>query len=215
MNYGTQINDIAQAAFSEYQTAEAGLSAAIKQREKYPDVLHKRSDHEYYANVTRAEADYQTAKEAVKSAKKAFESRCNEVGQMRDNLKKDIDKLYGMTASELDANEMELLKSGAMSPADFERMLEVDIGIKNYTMVRMIGKHARDAANARFNKYGDRDDVGMKYWQVAMKCDRIDGSDLLKAFDMLSDLLRRCADNPAMIGYWEQLGGDAIKLLNR
>ena len=130
---------------------------------------------------------------------------------MRGELAAEIESAYSVDPAQLDNNTLELLKSGILSGSEYAKLLNAAQAAGNPTMVRLIGKYAQDAADAAATKYGQSDRAAAELRAVAYQSKANTGSAHLEAFDYLADVYRRCTNNPAMIGHWDELTAEAVQ----
>ena len=94
---------------------------------------------------------------------------------------------YTANPAALDMATLELLKSGILTAAEYSRIMDKAIQDDNHTMARMIGQHAKAAAeNATSN------DDAMALRAVAYKSNGMNGGNLVEAFDFVTSLYDRC-----------------------
>lgn len=203
------LDEMAHRNFTAYLKAKETFEKAEKiyQENRRPNVNVWMADSSMIARANRAEADYVEAKEAFANAKRAYASSINEVENIRRELEKDIQENTRARADDMDVNAMELLKSGILSPSEYKALLN-DFQ-NNPTMVRMIGNYAKQRADEA-EKHKDTD-MRSALFAVYAESRSMDGSEHLQAFGYLEDVYRRCVNNTAMIGYWDQLTAETVE----
>lgn len=205
-SYAARMNDLAKENFSAFLKAKAELEAAERH---YKDNQRPRgiwnADAEKIARVARAEADYAEKKAAYEAARRKFEGSADGLRGIRSELAKAIDADNMANPDDLDGNTLELLKSGILKPSEYGSLLDKFSG--NATMSRMIGSYAE--ARAKEDGRSAEDRAALSY--VAHNAQQATGGDRLEAFDVLSDVYRRCTRNPALIGHWDELTADVIE----
>jgi len=203
------LDEMARRNFAAYLKAKETFEKAEKiyQENKRQNVNVWVADASMIARANRAEADYVEAKEAFKNAKKAYASSLDEVKNIRRELEKDIQENTRARADDMDTNAMELLKSGVLRPSEYKALLS-DFR-NNPTMIRMIGSYAKQRADEA-EKHGDPD-MRSALFAVYEESRGVDGSEHLRAFGYLEDVYRRCVNNTAMIGYWDQLTANTVE----
>ena len=206
-SYAKDVDRIAKAAFKEYQDAESALKKAEERAKEYP-IKNGMVTAEYEAKATRAKADLLDAKEKYRIAKQHMSDHISELKAMKKKLADDVEKYYYADPAYLDRDTMELLKSGILSAAEYNNLLEQNAG--NHTMQRVIAKYADEAAEKIAKEYGEGSSQAAEIRVVAHRGRENSGGDTMAAFNTLLDAYSRTANNPAMIGYWGELTSDLI-----
>lgn len=197
--YVQQVNDIAQASFEQIQDAEKAYKAAESRRNATP--LKKGLGYEYEAKAARAEADYREAKAAYDKIARALPDQTRaEVAKVRAKLEKAVNDFYAADPKALDANTMELLRSGILRPAEYARLFDAADQGNNATMVRIIAQYAGNAAE---NAKSDEDARQLRY--IASRGRNVDGRHYIEGFDSLADTLDRSLRRPYLIPKWDEL----------
>ena len=209
-SYARKVNDIATAAFEEYRKAEQAYKKAEEQARQYPP-RHGMVDAQYAAKSARAQADFFEAKHAYESARRAFRESDTQFTAMRKELAAAIDDAYSADPAKLDSATLELLKSGILKGSEYTKLLEQAKAADNPTMVRMIGKYAGEAAQARGEKYGQNDPDARTLRLAEYDSRSFTGGDRLEAFDNMVSLYHRCTVNPAMIDHWAEFTADTVE----
>lgn len=207
--FAKDLNDIAKAAFAEYAAATAQLEKAQRLAKEYP--LRNGMDAHYAAKRARAQADLMDAKNAVRAAQTNYERRAAEIKTLRKELEAAIEDAYSADPKKLDTATLELLKSGILNPTEYGRLMNEAQAADNPTMVRLIGKYADDASNARGEQYGQNDEGARALRAVAYASKRSNGEDYLKTFDAITYTYDRCTKNPALINSWDSLTAEAVE----
>ena len=209
-SYARKVNDIATAAFEEYRKTEQAYKKAEEQARQYPQ-RQGMVNAEYAAKSARAQADFLEARQAFETARRKFRDSDTQFKGMRKELEAAINDAYSADPAHLDANTMELLKSGIMTSHDYNKLLEQARADNNPTMVRIIGKYADNAAKARGEKYGQNDHEAQALRATVYNSKTYTGDDRLEAFDTMVNVYHRCTKNPAMIDKWDGLLGETIE----
>ena len=209
-SYARKLDEQAKAAFKEYREAEAAYKKADKERSRYPQKAGYVTP-EYAAKSARAQADFLEARQAFETARRKFRDSDTQFKGMRKELEAAINDAYSADPAHLDANTMELLKSGIMTSHDYNKLLEQARADNNPTMVRIIGKYADNAAKARGEKYGQNDHEAQALRATVYNSKTYTGDDRLEAFDTMVNVYHRCTKNPAMIDKWDGLLGETIE----
>ena len=200
-----QINDIAAEAFKEYTAAETAYKNAESKKNAFPRRNGLGAD--YAAKSARAEADYAEALAAFdKFRKNGFYSYRQRMNEVRKEFVAAVESHFTADPAALDMATLELLKSGILKPAEYNRLMDKAINDSNHTMARMIGQYAKAAAE----NAGDRD-TATALRSVSYKSNGMNGSNYVEAFDFVTGLYDRCSRNPALYSKWDELAGEVIE----
>lgn len=208
-SYVKKANQIARNTFTNYRQAEDKYKKAKEQAGKYPQRTGL-VDGEYAAKSARALAELREAELEMKKAKDAFKDGRNQFKQIRAELADVLEDDHAATPDKLDLSTLELLKSGIMKASDYTRLFDKAKADNNYTMCKVIGKYAGDAAADKAKRSGESKEVSaLRY--VGWRSENETGDDRLKAFDNMTDLYNRCEANPRMIDYWDEFTSDTVE----
>ena len=200
-----QINDIAAEAFKEYTALETAYKNAENKKNAFPRRNGLGAD--YTAKSARAEADYAEALAAFdKFRKNGFYSYRQRMNEVRKEFVAAVESHFTADPAALDMATLELLKSGILKPAEYNRLMDKAINDSNHTMARMIGQYAKAAAE----NAGDRD-TATALRSVSYKSNGMNGSNYVEAFDFVTSLYDRCSRNPALYSKWDELAGEVIE----
>ena len=200
-----QINDIAAEAFKEYTALETAYKNAESKKNAFPRRNGLGAD--YTAKSARAEADYAEALAAYdKFRKNGFYSYRQRMNEVRKEFVAAVESHFTADPAALDMATLELLKSGILKPAEYNRLMDKAINDSNHTMARMIGQYAKAAAE----NAGDRD-TATALRSVSYKSNGMNGSNYVEAFDFVTGLYDRCSRNPALYSKWDELAGEVIE----
>lgn len=210
--YATAVDNAAKQAFKKYHDAATALSWAERTKNATPrksgaGVI---TSAEYDAKAAKAEAVYLEAVQDVKKAQSAILSDAERLSQLRKQLASDIEESYCVDPAQIDANTVELLKSGIMRPSEYERLMSSAINGGNLTMARLIGRYADDAATAATSKGELGKPEAVQLRTIAEQARNLNGNKYLEAFDFLVDTMQRCGNTPGMIDHWEELTENTI-----
>ena len=208
--YAQQAHDIAKEIFAEYQKADAALKSAEQARRTYP-VPRGMATAEAAAKAARAQADYLEAEAAMKAARERFSGGRSNLMGIRNQLVNALDARYSANPDAMDANTIELLKSGIMKPAEYARLMQKAQDEGNTTMMRIIGKYAADAAEAEESQHGYNSQTAQALRAVSYNALDNPQDATLGKFDLFVEVFDRCADNPFMIDAWDELTGNALE----
>ena len=161
-------------------------------------------------DLNKAEAEFKIADGRIWPE---FDTRCKE---LRRELEKDVQKSSLATPDAIDANALELLKSGALTVEDYYSFAERYES--NATMLRVISKYALDASE---DADDTKDAVALRI--LSDNCKNGAGA-VLRAWNELEGLASYCsgrggnrnaATSPDMVvsmgKWWEELAGQAIE----
>ena len=200
-----QINDIAAEEFKEYTALETAYKNAESKKNAFPRRNGLGAD--YAAKSARAEADYAEALAAFdKFRKNGFYSYRQRMNEVRKEFVAAVESHFTADPAALDMATLELLKSGILKPAEYNRLMDKAINDSNHTMARMIGQYAKAAAE----NAGDRD-TATALRSVSYKSNGMNGSNYVEAFDFVTGLYDRCSRNPALYSKWDELAGEVIE----
>lgn len=201
--YVQQVNDIAQASFEQIQKAEAAYKDAESKynANKRPARGVWNADTATIAKAARAEANYHEAKEAYDKLSRSLPDQTRaEVAKIRSALEKAVTDFYAADPKAIDANTMELLRSGILKPAEYARLFDAADNGDNATMCRLI---AQAAENAVANAKDDNDARQLRY--IANRGRNVSGKPYMDAFDSLADTLDRSLRRTYLIPKWDEL----------
>lgn len=205
-SYARQLNEIANEAFNTFKKADMRLNEATNAMNKY-NRFGGNIPQRLAAEHARAKANYLEAKDAYAAAKKGLSAAENEkIKSLRNNLVSAIEAENMANPAQLDTATLELLKSGILNANEYAHMLEQAKNSGNYTMVRLIGKYAADAAENTTDHMQAANLRGISYDSKSMCC-----ADRVQAFDNMLDIMNRAANNPAMVNCWDELTADIVE----
>lgn len=214
-DYARRLDTLARENFQKYTNAKEAYEDACDKLDQYPQRFGYVSE-EYERKRLRAIADHADAKAAFDVVKNEYADTVREVEKIRAELVNAIEADYIVDPAQLDNNTLELMKSGVLKPADYERFMNDAIENENHAMVRMIAKYAEEASKALETSGVDQ----KTYYEgrerlnnVVNACKTDDGREYLEAFDFLADVYKRSVNNPAMIPFWDQLTTHAVENL--
>ena len=210
--YARKLDEIAQQAFKEYTEAAARLRTAENDRRAYPARGALSADHA--ARAARAEADFAEATAELDRVRRSMaegEYR-QKIKELRTALAAELTDAYSADPAQIDTKALELLKSGIMDATDYNKMLRTALAAENYTMARLVGKYADNAAAARESDVMHGNDrTAQELRAIAIESRKHTGSNYLEAFDFMADTFNRCTDNPPMIESWGELTAQTVE----
>lgn len=200
-----QINDIAAEAFKAYSAAETAYKNAESKKNAYP--RRNGLGYEYDAKVARYAAEYAEAMAAYdKFRRDGFYGYRKRMDEVRKEFVAAVESHFTADPAALDMATLELLKSGILSAAEYNRLMDKAINDNNHTMARMIGQHAKAAAENAIDR-----DTATALRSVSYKSNGMNGSNYVEAFDFVTGLYDRCSRNPALYSKWDELAGEVIE----
>lgn len=207
--YAKQADEIAKESFKAYKEAAEALKKAEDQQRTYPERAGIVTA-EYAAKSARAKADYLTAKENMKAAQRNMESVYRQIQQIKRDLAADLDSSFAADPAQIDPAVMDLLKSGILKPAEYERLYNSAASADNHTMMRIIGKYAKDVADAENAKHVLSAQDAATLRVLAANSRNITGSEYLDSYHAIEDVYDRCTRNPGMIDHWDELLSEIV-----
>lgn len=215
--YARQLDTAFRSARDEYAKSYAELQAAQQANEDAgawrpdDDAANKQLRVATTAlELNKAEAAFKITETKVWPE---FDAKCKE---LRRELEKDVQKSSLANPDAIDANALELLKSGALTVEDYYSFAERYES--NATMLRVISKYALDASE---NADDTKDAVALRI--LSDNCKNGAGA-VLRAWNELEGLASYCsgrggnrnaATSPDMVvsmgKWWEELAGQAIE----
>lgn len=203
-SYARKFNDLAVAAFAEYQKAEKAYQTAEQTARQYPQRMGV-VDAEYAAKSARAQADFLEAKNALRTAREKLAGKQDEIRKLRSELAADIETSFMADPAALDSNTLELVKSGMLKPNEYLYLMRKAAENNNPTMARVIGHYAGEASKGA-------DGEASRVLRIAEYESRAyTGADRLEAFDSMTEVYNRCANNPAIIGHWGEFTAQTVE----
>ena len=163
--------------------------------------------YEYEAKAARAEANYREAKAAYDKLTRSLPDQTRaEVAKVRIELEKAVNDFYAADPKAIDANTMELLRSGILKPAEYARLFDAADNGDNATMCRLI---AQAAENGVANAKDENDARQLRY--IANRGRNVSGKPYMDAFDSLADTLDRSLRRPYLIKSRDELTANILE----
>lgn len=138
--YAKRLDRAFQDVVQEYNDLILSVETAKRTVSSYADARSGIELAKKEAAITMLNA---TKEEASRNSRKLFEQFYRDVDGLTKELKAAAAKEYAVNPANVDANAMELLKSGIMTSSDYVAMVERFSN--NTTMLRLIGKYAEEA----------------------------------------------------------------------
>lgn len=214
--YARQLDAAFKTARDEYAEAYSSLEQARQAGTDAKAWRPNDNEEDKRLRIATAGLELNKADAAFKLAEARiwpeFDAKCKE---LRRELEKDVQKNSLANPDAIDANALELLKSGALTVEDYYSLAERYDG--NSTMLRVISKYALDASE----NAADTDAVALRI--LSDNCKAGMGT-VLRAWNELEGVASYCsgrggssrtAIDPTHIismgKWWEELAGQAIE----
>ena len=215
--YARQLDTAFKTARDEYAEAYSSLEQARQADTDAKAWRPNDNEEDKRLRIATAALELNKANAAFKIAEAGiwpeFDMKCKE---LRKELEKDVQKNSLANPDAIDANALELLKSGALTVEDYYSFAERYES--NATMLRVISKYALDASE---NADDTKDAVALRI--LSDNCKNGAGA-VLRAWNELEGLASYCsgrggnrnaATSPDMVvsmgKWWEELAGQAIE----
>lgn len=213
-NIAEKFNEIVTEALSEIDTIDQFLSHAEAESAKYPkSTAGLVVDAQFLANRAQAEATLAQARAVRAKSDVALSGYDERLASLRGQYCEQLHEKYDSRSKDIDSNLMTLLQSGTMSTADYVRAADDMLARDNFTMLRIVGKSAKDAAEAIDGSTPQGQNKRMELMAVAAKCNTDYIGSQLEIFDGLCEIYRTCKRNRHMSGSWNELSGRMLNLL--
>ena len=204
-NYARKLNEIANATFEEYRSAEAAVKSAESRYNAYP--RRNGADPAYMAKSARAEADLCEARNAFDQMRRhLFDDKRREIAAVRAELEKAVFDAFAADPKSVDMNTLALMNSGILTAAEYNRLIDSANAAGNHTMVRLLAQSAKDRAD----KVNDSN-TAREYRLVAQRGKGANGQQYLEAFDYMTDTFNRCERNFSLTKKWDELTAPVVE----
>ena len=218
----TKYNQYAKRLDAAFKEAREKFTKAYNQyndaQERYAEAQRWHSGEnpvEKEAKVFRAKADMMEAEKGLREIRNSvWAAYDTQVQAIRRDLEKAVRANSAANPDVVDANALELLKSGILTADDYFTL--VDKYDNNPTMLRLIAKYAQEAAS---NKDTDAKTRGALY-MLADQC-RNGKNRIMRSFDDLCGISDYCSGRAggryssghaaSMAAKWEQLSAAAVE----
>ena len=209
-HFAIELDDLANLAFADCDTAAARLRKAEDEKRKHPRPEGSLAAPEYVAAAARSEAEFAEASKAMLDATDRLKgAHRREIGAIRQRLEAEVTKTHMIDPARIDANTLELLKSGVCTPAEYVHLFNKAVEADNPTMARLIGKYAGDAAARAVEAAGGHlnDPTALELRRVENAGKQYDGRQYMEAFDQMAQIYNRACDDPRLATRerWERL----------
>lgn len=204
--YARRLDTMAREQFETIKKAQAVLDDAERAARLYPE-RQGMVDADYAAKSARAAADLAEARANMNGVQRHSAESMDALKKLRGELAAAVDADYGANPDDVNANTLELLKSGILNGADYVRLMDSAMGDRNFTMARLIAKYAGEADSDKSLDYEAR----APFVSVVQRGKAATGSQYVDAFDDLTAIYRRCLDNPMLIERWGEFTSEAVE----
>lgn len=215
-SFAVEVDTAIKAYFERYRGAKAKVIDLEGKVEKAA------MDHslEGQYRLAKLKVDLSAAQDAFSAVKRENKEILREINKTRANLEIEADKVFCVDPSKIDDKTMKLLEIGIMTVADFEALAVNAAAVENYTMLRILG-HAADEAAEGYYK-GNRTAV-QRLSVVSDLADRYTTGAVLHSFDEIVSVAKiavgdpdayskeRSEPNEYFFDHWDEVAGAAIE----
>ena len=205
-SYAKRVNDIARGAFAEYNTALEAFNTAKKAYTSHPYVGMTTGaiSAENAASLARAKADYLMAQTVLDAAKNKLQSGKESIRGIQREFVDALEKDVRIDPSKLDMGTLEILKSGIVRPEEYSKLIADNAN--NPTMIRMIASYAKKDSENVIEK-----SAKFTLLRAIEESKNASGDAYRESFDNLCGTYDHCANNPLMIGHWEEFTAETVE----
>ena len=206
--YGKRLNETALAAISKYIDAREQETIAEKlyKKESDPYLDPNHNNYEQQAYAADAKAAYLRSQQKTRDAQKAMLKETDSLMAIRKELQAAISDKLCANGGQVDIGTLELLRSEILRPSEYFTLFSRAKESSNFTMMRLIGRYAGDAAPKAPTKDDEAQlrSLASEARQISM------GTEYLQRCDAFIDTYRRTANNPRIAGRWEEMTGEIL-----
>lgn len=164
--------------------------------------------------------DLNAAQDAFTAIKRENADVLRDISKTRENLKSEADLVFLADPSKIDPNVMKLFEYGILSVAEFELLADKVEREGNYTMLRIIGAAANEAAEGHYKN--DRDAI-QRLSMVSHRATEHTTGAVLRSFDQIVNAAKyavgdpnayssdRAEPNEYFFDHWDEVAGAAIE----
>lgn len=214
--YAREVDSALKAYFERFESAKAKVVDLEGKVEKAA------MDHslEGQYRLAKLRVDLDAAQDAFSAVKRENKEILREINKTRANLEIEAEKAFCVNPSMIDDKTMKLLEIGIMTVADFETLAADAEAAENFTMLRILG-HAADEAAEGYYK-GNRTAV-QRLSVVSDLADRYTTGAVLHSFDEIVSVAKlavgdpdayskeRSEPNEYFFDHWDEVAGAAIE----
>jgi hypothetical protein len=205
-NYSRYYNDAKrriEALAARRAAAEEALADAQRNAEKHPAKRDGYRDAAAAAAAARAAA-------ALAEARAELEATVSEIKEIRqandDNTRKlaaELEVEYSATDTSPETGRvLALLNTGALTSRDYRELYNQAKAAGNHTVIRVLGKCATDAAEARSRSHPADDAEAIALRAVAFQCGELhrrEETAFIESLGYISEFLSRAERNPDLL----------------
>ena len=198
--YGKALDELMKQRFSDFGKAEEAYKKARKDHEEHPVRTGIGVTPDDYIQAMKYQVAFEESKKKYDEARKVFGGISDEARAIRSALYNDLQNDLAVKPEDLDRNVVDLLSSGICTPKEVKDLFEK---AGNATTKRYIAQFAKNTDTSSMSP----EDASV-FRNVAHSGQRLydpDSHDAIRRFDVALDVVDRCKNNTAMIGYWDQL----------
>ena len=164
--------------------------------------------------------DLNAAQDAFTAIKRENADVLRDISKTRENLKSEADLVFLADPSKIDPNVMKLFEYGILSVAEFELLADKLESERNFTMLRILGAAANEAAEGHYKN--DRDAI-QRLSMVSHRATEHTTGAVLRSFDQIVSAAKyavgdpnayssdRAEPNEYFFDHWNEVVGPAIE----
>lgn len=215
-SFAVEVDTAIKKYFEKYRAAQknvADIEAKIKEAAKdtTPAGQYK---------LQKLLIDLNAAQDAFTATKRANVDVLRDISKTRENLKSEADLVFLADPSKIDPNVMKLFEYGILSVAEFELLADKAEREKNYTMLRILGAAANEAAEGHYKN--DRDAI-QRLLMVSHRATEHTTGAVLRSFDQIVSAAKYAVGDPNayssdhaepneyFFDHWDEVAGAAIE----
>lgn len=215
-SFAVEVDTAIKKYFERYRTAQkkvADLETSVKEAAKDTTPAGQ-------YRLAKLRVDLDAAQDTFSAVKRENKEILREINKTRANLEIEAEKAFCVNPSMIDDKTMKLLEIGIMTVADFESLAANAEAEENFTMLRILG-HAADEAAEGYYK-GNRTAV-QRLSVVSDLADRYTTGAVLHSFDEIVSVAKlavgdpdayskeRSEPNEYFFDHWDEVAGAAIE----
>lgn len=214
--YGRELDKAIKDYFERYKSAQKKVNDL---KEKIKEAAKDQTREGQY-NLARLQVDLNAAQEVFTAVKRENADVLQGINKTRENLKSEADKVFCADPSKIDPNVMKLFEYGILSVAEFELLADRAESERNYTMLRILGAAANEAAEGHYKN--DLDAI-QRLSMVSHRATEHTTGAVLRSFDQIVSAAKyavgdpnaysrdRSEPNEFFFDHWDEVAGAAIE----
>ena len=215
-SFAVEVDAAIKAYFERYRSAQKRVNDL---KEKLREAAKDQTREGQY-NLARLQVDLNAAQEVVTAVKRENADVLQGINKTRENLKSEADKVFCADPSKIDPNVMKLFEYGILSVSEFEALSDKAVKEHNYTMLRILGAAANEAAEGHYKN--DRDAI-QRLSMVSHRATEHTTGAVLRSFDQIVSAAKyavgdpnayssdRSEPNEFFFDHWDEVAGAAIE----